>query len=166
MDEPAPPRRRRTGLFLGLSLALNLLVIGAIVGALLLARGGGPERRGEELRAAGRLPVAAMLPPHARAALWDGLRADGAGDREAYRAAFRAGAEQLDAALRADPFDPARVAALFAERRAFRDARAAEVDLVLVEVLAGMSVQERRAFADRMSRRHKKSHRGREGHRP
>ncbi|MCR9085995.1 MAG: periplasmic heavy metal sensor [Rhodobacteraceae bacterium] len=156
MDDPAQPRRRRTGLFLGLSLALNLVVIGAIIGALLLARGGGPERPGAELRAAGRLPVAAMLPPDARAELREGLRAQGAGDKAAYRAADRAHAERLDAALRAEPFDPALVAELFAERRAFRGERAAAVDLVLVEVLAGMNADDRAAFADRMRRHNRK----------
>lgn len=157
MDDPAQPRRRRTGVFLGLSLALNLVIVGAIVGLLLFARGGDPERPGAELRAAGRLPVAAMLPPEARKQLRAGLRESGGRDKSADRGAWRAQAEALDAALRADPFDPARVTAALAERRALRDSRAAEVDLVLVEVLAGLSPEQRAGFADRMQRRHHKS---------
>lgn len=165
MDDPVQPRRRRTGLLLGLSLALNLVIIGAIVGLLIFARGHGPERPGAELRAAGRLPVAAMLPPEARDALRDGLRENGGRNKSADRALYRALSEQLDTALRAEPFDPGRVAALFAERRALRTERAQEVDNVLVEVLAGMSPADRVRFADRMERRRDKAARKERDHR-
>lgn len=158
MDDPAQPRRygRRIRILLGLSLALNLLVIGAIVGALGFF-GDGPERPGAELRAAGRLPVAAMLPSEARSVLRDAIKTRSGQSREERRAESRAYAERLDRALRAQTVDPVMLAALFAERRAQRDARAAEVDAVLVEVLATMSVQQRADFADRLRKRHGRS---------
>lgn len=162
MADPDTPRRPWRRVLFGLSLALNFLIVGAIIGLLVFARGGGTERPAAELRAAGRLPMAAMLPPEARGALRDGLRAKGIRNG----AIWRANADRLDAALRADPFDPSGVSAILAERRALRDGRAAEVDAVLVNVLGELSRSERIAFADRMQRRHHKGRNGSKAERP
>ncbi|MCV6598268.1 MAG: periplasmic heavy metal sensor [Mangrovicoccus sp.] len=157
-DMPEPPRAQRpkSRLFwrvlVALSLALNVLVLGAALGLFL---SGGPERGerpGAELRAAGRLPTAMMLPQDARQDLRARLR-DGPADFAQSRGEERDLLRQIDRVLRADPLDRDALTGLFETRRALRQTRAEAVDQALIETLAAMPQAQREAFADRMAKR-------------
>lgn len=135
-------------LLVGVSFALNLLVVGIVIGAITFGPGQSG-RPGAELRAAGRLHLAAMLPMDARQDLRERLRVS---EREDAPGSLRALAQQLDAALRAEPFVPAGVAVIMEERRQQQDLRAARVDAALVATLESMAPEEREVFADRVRR--------------
>jgi uncharacterized membrane protein len=130
------------------SLAVNLLVVGIAAGWWLrhggahhgahpsrLDMAGGPLTRA--LSAAERHEIAREM----RAA-W---RAQGGG-----RDAMRESMEALLVDLRAQPFEPARVAARLAAQRAAFAARFELGQQVLVAHLGAMSAAERAAFADRL----------------
>lgn len=139
-----PPRMRPwLRVLLAVSLALNLAVAGLAIGAAI--RFGRPER------ARPPLPLGALLyrelPREDRRALRD----DRLGSREERAARRRADAAELDAALRAVPFDPARVEAFLTEqtqqhRDLERGMRAAWMRRV-----GEMSDAERAAYADRLT---------------
>lgn len=161
MDPQSPETSKRKlpwrSVLLGLSLALNLLVIGAVVGFLVTAREvGGPERPGAELRAAGRLPIVVMLPKEARKDLRGRLKTyqlPGRGADRAIRQEFRV-------LLQSPIVDPEALSVLFAENRALRRARAEAVDSALIEVLVAMPQTERVRFAERLGRRGRDHHDG------
>lgn len=133
-------------LALGVSLALNLLVLGVVIGALLRP---GAERHG----GAGARSMGVML-----------FRALPAEDRRALRAEMRgmaqrarpaedaAGMGALDAALRAQPFDPAALDALVAQSNQRRHAWQQEMHQAWLNRVAGMSDGERAAYADRLQK--------------
>lgn len=149
---PAGPRRMSPGLrvVFFLSLATNLLIVSLVAGFLL--RGGpqgAPPRHVRDVVA----PYTAGLSREDRREigrkLYRDLRQEGSrGElRERARAEYR---EALDL-LRADPFD----AAAFAEVLNRQSARAAQRQQrgedALVEHLAGKSLEERTAYADRVA---------------
>jgi len=130
------------------SLALNLLVAGMAAGWWLrhgdahhgahpsrLDMAGGPLTRA--LSAADRREIAREM-----RAVW---RAQGGG-----RDAMRESMQALLSDLRAQPFDPARVAARLAEQRAAFAARFELGQQVFVAHLGAMSAAERLAFTDRL----------------
>lgn len=141
----------KSGLWRGVlvaSVALNLLVAGMAAGWWLRHGGvhhgahpsrldlaGGPLTRA--LSAADRSEIAREM----RAA-W---RAQGGG-----RDVMHESMEALLADLRAQPFDPARVAARLAAQRAAFSARFELGQQVLVAHLSDMSAAQRAAFADRL----------------
>lgn len=148
---PDAPRggRGRTWLLYG-SLALNLLVLGVVVGAVVT---GGP-KGGSGGRVIIESPSALIraLEPEAR----DALRGQLSVDRPERSSRLLESARRsrvLLGALRADPFDPmtfevaltAQSEAMNARNRAGRNA--------LFEVVRGMSVAERRAYADRVEQK-------------
>ncbi|MEM9968087.1 MAG: periplasmic heavy metal sensor [Pseudomonadota bacterium] len=132
---------------LGISLALNLLILGAVGGALLRSAGVGPDMRparGGPLLHGYGAPYMRALPAEARQA----VRADvpGLPSRRERRAHF---GEMLDA-LRADQFDPTTVSVLFERQRE----TALLVQSVLQDrwltVVSEMSDAERADLADRL----------------
>lgn len=129
------------------SLALNLLIVGAVAGALW--RGGparGPEAGASRDFAA---PYARALAPEDRRALRRDLRRAMLANRPE-RGALAEGYARASAALRADPFDPAALEAALAGQ-AERARRRQEVGReVMVAFLSALSAEERRAFADRL----------------
>lgn len=139
----SPRRWMRVLLFV--SLALNLLVVGAVAGFVLNGR---PMPRGD--RADPVLPYTRAFDEEQRHALWRDLRTglprEGAPLREGYLDDYRTALE----ILRADPYDPARMEALLAAQAA----RGAEVrargQKVLSGYLAAMSPEARKAYADRL----------------
>ena len=145
-DTPAPIRPLIRWV-LGLSLALNLLIIGAIAGAFL--RHGGPPDRG------GRFDAAGYGAPYVQAL----SRADKRQMRKALkdlrgslpsRKDRRALYGEMLTVLRADDFDRDRVLALFETQRGIAlSVQSAAQDAWLAHISA-MSLQERRAFADRL----------------
>ncbi len=154
-QEPSPSLGRRLAaampsrgvrLLLVASLALNLLVAGLVLGDALAGGGpGGPPRRVEMSLG----PLARALDEEDRRAILEDLRARpevaplGRGPHGADLAAIRA-------ALRAEPFDPDRARAAFAEQaRAVAAAQGAAQEALLAR-LAAMSPAERAAVAERL----------------
>jgi hypothetical protein len=150
-DSNAPGRWLKAALVA--SLALNLAVAGIVAGALL------GERRDQR-----RLPPAEAarelgLGPYTRALELADRRALGTAVRErlrtaggprAIRAEIRQDFAQVLAAIRADPFDADRVAALIAAQAARAEARRDLGAALLVERLAEMDAERRAAYADRL----------------
>ena len=131
------------------SLAVNLLVIGLVVGALL----SGPHGRDRtELRGLGYGPFVRALPKEDRSALHGALARNAHSFRD-NRAELRAQFEALLTALRAEPFDVSEVERVFAEQRD----RILERQLMgqdsLLERIVAMSPQDRAAYADALDRK-------------
>lgn len=146
---PVPERRRnrwRTAFFA--LLALDLLVVGAM-GGMMLKGPHGP--RGDIVRNLGFGPYGEALTPEDHAALRKAFKAHKP-DLKASRAQFRADMDEMLAALRAEPFDPARLAAAFAHQRERLAGQMALGQDLLRERLVAMSPAERAAFADRLEK--------------
>ena len=154
MTEPLQTQKKtRTGMrpwlkaVMFVSLALNLAVAGAVIGALLKY---GPRDGHHPPR------LDAMMGPYTQALSHKDRRAIGEQMRHEYRSA-RPSREQLRAqfasvleALRAQPFDPARVADLLAQQRDIGLKRQDLGQRLLLQRLETMSDAERSAFADRL----------------
>jgi uncharacterized membrane protein len=125
------------------SLALNLLVAGLVVGAVL--RHDGPRRHMEM----GPGPFAQALSPEDRLAILAGLR-----DRPGFGSPSREERQQamaeVLAALRSEPFDQGRAEAAMASQADRMATVEREVQAAMVERIASMSPEERGAFADRL----------------
>jgi uncharacterized membrane protein len=155
MSQDSSPGRGRPGrgwrIVLIVSLALNLAVAGAI-GGWVLRHGIGPH--GRDAPHSARLanlggPLTHALDAGGRAAIAARLRAQSAA-HEARRAALREGFDALLGDLRAEPFDPARVAARLEAQRAQVAGRFEAGHAALVAHLAQLSAPERAAYADRL----------------
>ena len=143
-SSPGAPRWMRV--LLVLSLALNLLVAGLLIGDALT--GGGPGRgpRPAEMALG---PVAQALDPADRRAILGTLRGH-PGLRPLGREERVAGLQEIAAAARTEPFDQDRLRAALS-RQAERMAGAAEaVQEALLTRLSAMTPEERAAFADRL----------------
>ena len=138
---------RRLRIALVVSVALNLLVAGALAGAWL--HHGGPGR--DRMRGTGPLaPFAAAMTPEDRSLLLDGLRSEERGPRpgpQVFRERF---ATMLDA-IRAEPFDRARLEAVLGAQRLAAAERQAAGERLLVDRIAAMSAEKRAAYADRVA---------------
>jgi len=133
------------------SLALNLVVLGAI-GGWVLRHGTGP--LGAHGPHAARMaqmggPLTHALDAEGRAAVAARLRGD-RGAHAARRAALRESFQALLADLRARPFDPARMEARLAAQRARVADRFEAGHAALVAHLSSMSDAGRAAYADRL----------------
>ncbi len=147
---PQPPTRRLSWLLTG-SLVLNTLLVGLFIGQLI---SGGPPHRaahrdGPPPRAESRIArhVLENVAPERRPEI---RRAFIASMREARpRLAGRRQARQdLREAMVADPFDPDRLSAAFANLRTREAAMEAAVQAALVEQFSMLSLEERRAVAE------------------
>ncbi len=142
---PAAPRRMKIALVA--SLALNLLFLGAIGGAML---NGGPDRRGGGPRELGFGPFTEALPPADRAALAQAFFRESGGPRE-MRREMRERLEQMVLALRTEPLDTAALQSAF---DAMRERTGRQLDAgqrLLIERLEAMTPEERARFADRLA---------------
>ncbi len=145
-DTPTARSPRWMRLLLVLSLAVNLLVIGLALGVALGRTGGETARPGRDAVSGFYLRA---LEPEQRADFIGQLRREGRGlrlDRATIRTELRATLELL----RADSFDAEAFADRLSGQRARLAARADLGDRVFIGVLAGMSVEERRAYAERI----------------
>ena len=138
---------------LGVSLALNLAVAGLALGAAI--RFGGPDR------ARPPLPLGAVLyrelPREDRRALRD----DRLGTRPERAERRRAEAAQLDAALRAVPFDPTSIEAFLEAQSRQRNALEQALRAAWLTRVSEMSDTARAAYADRLAEamaRHEHGH--------
>jgi len=144
---------RWKGVVLFVSLAINFLVVGLIVGALL-AGPHGHDRTA--LRGLGYAPFVRALPTEDRAALREALARD-ADSFQHNRAELQVQFEALLAALRRNPFDAGEVERLFAEQRGRILERQRLAQNYLLERIAAMAPQDRAAYADALGmkfRRH------------
>ena len=155
----APRMSRGIRILFVLSLALNLLVVGILAGAWI--RHGPPDREFSSRGAIGAV-LYRELPRADRRALRDGLRQSV--DSRVLRN-VRVGPE-LDALLRAEPFEPQAVrilmdrqaSALMTGQNAMRDG--------WIEILSRMSPEDRLAYADRLKAALDKRRKGPPGDRP
>ena len=155
-NEDSSARRWTKGrITLAISLALNLLVVGVVAGALLSGGGPGrysandPDSRRGPLREIGNAPFVRALEPADRQALLRALRDDGGTLRE-NRAELRRRFQALVAALRADPFDADAMQVLFDDQREAASTHQRTGERFILERLSAMSAEQRIAYADRL----------------
>ncbi len=148
-------------LLLVASLALNLLVVGLVGGALIM-RGKWQEHHMARLEMLGG-PMTWALSHKDRRAIGDKLR-ESFGNRQAMHEEMRAGMESLIADLKAVPFDPDAVAQYMAEHRAQLNARLELGQALLLERLTEMDDDERAAYAQRLQDAMQRGWRGKKDH--
>lgn len=144
-DQPAKPGRGLR-LALGLSLALNLLFVGIVAGALLRD---GPMSRAAAVRELGFGPFSEALTRDDRKALRQALF-DRAPEMRDSRKRMRAEMAAFLGALRADPFDPATLSALMEDQRNRLAAQLVLGQEILADHIAAMTPAARADFADRL----------------
>jgi uncharacterized membrane protein len=140
----------RTALFV--SLAVNLVVISAAIGALATgARLARPADREEAPRLAGQRAFMQALPPETRRALRREVGRELMAMREE-RAAARAARMQVFEAARAEPYDAEQVRAAFAAMREADGAVIAGFHGALAEGFARLSAEQRATALDALAR--------------
>ncbi len=141
----APGRRRWLAPALVVSLGVNLAVLGFVAG---LALHGPPKDgpRGGPSSDGGLWRYGADLPEPYRDALMRALR-ESRGDWGAERTRWRGQREAVAAALVAEPFDPAAVAAALGAERALMSALAERGTALLLAQIERMDPEARRAYA-------------------
>ncbi|MEO0829651.1 MAG: periplasmic heavy metal sensor [Pseudomonadota bacterium] len=131
------------------SLALNVLVIAAVVGLLL----SGPPTRGgsgdQAMRQLGFGPYGRAFEDGHRREMRRALVQDRRELRQSLRG-LRRSMTDVVAVLRAEEFDPNTLSALLTDQRQLTTVLQALGHSLVVETLAGMSDEERRAYADRL----------------
>lgn len=161
MSETSPSPRETGGrvlrIALILSLTVNLLILGLVLGTLA-----GRDRDGRRNFAdIGFYPFIMALPDPQRRELGAEL-VKRAGDLRQNREALRQEFEALLAALRADPYDPEAVRTSV-EAQQTRLAQRQDIGRALLfERLEAMSVADRRAFADALEERMRRGPRWRQ----
>ncbi len=147
-SETPPPRRRWLWPVLIISLALNLLIVGVFIGAAL--RANSADRPPGSTRSLIGEPFIRALEPADRRAFVRGMIPD----RETLRsnrADLRARLETLLDALSAEDFDRDRVADILADQRTLALRRQVIGEALLLDRLEAMSVDARRAYAERLA---------------
>lgn len=129
-----------------LSLAVNLLILGLAAGFFL--RGPGEGHRRAQFRG-GEAPFMQALEPRDRRALAQSIATRRASP-EKHRTRTRERFAGLVAALRADPFDPAALAALLSQQNDEADQRRRQGQDAFLALVEGKSAQERAAIAARL----------------
>lgn len=153
-DEPATARGLRIALIV--SLALNLLVVGAVGGAML--SGDRWHHRGPPRMQAMGGPLTRALDPGDRRALAREMHAAHR-DRGWSHERMREELAGLAADLRATPFDPGAVGARLARMQQRFQERIDRGQALLVARLAEMDDAERAAYADRLESELQRRHR-------
>jgi len=134
-------------LLLVVSLALNLLVVGLIGGAVIM-RGKWQQHHMARLEMMGG-PMTRALNRADRRAIGREMR-ESFGDRQAMHEEMRAGMESLIADIKAVPFDAAAVGQYMAKHHAQFSARLELGQALLLERLLQMDDGERAAYAERL----------------
>jgi uncharacterized membrane protein len=149
MTDPSPSTRGLK-IALAVSVALNLGIAGLIGG---IAWHGGPGGRGDMMvRDFGFGPFNDALSPEDRQALRQSVM-DRAGDIRVARRQMQADGANILAALRAEPFDPAALAAVIDAQAGHLGERLKFGSDVIRDHILGLSPEARAAFADRLERR-------------
>ncbi|EBA12488.1 periplasmic heavy metal sensor [Roseobacter sp. CCS2] len=147
MVEDKRPTTRPSRLWrivLVVSLALNLAVVGIIVGAIVSGRAGDGPPRSFDL---GIGPIARALEPQERQAIGRSLRQD----RALRSLDLRGRAADMVETLRAQPFDPEALRALMADQAANVAGLQAKAQDATLEQIIAMTPDRRRAFADQVA---------------
>ena len=140
---------KRFRLLLGASLALNLLFVGAFVGAY--AKSGGARSGPPNLRSVAD-PYVSAFDQRAKRAMRTDMRAQ-LPDRKQAMAANRADYEAFLQIVRQEPFDAARASEIM-ETQFERGGQFQRVGRKLsIERISQMSPEERKAYADRLQER-------------
>ncbi|NNE82083.1 MAG: periplasmic heavy metal sensor [Silicimonas sp.] len=149
---PEKPRRSWIKAILFVSLALNLLVVGAIVGRFLSPDGPRSRDRVEgPVRSVIGEPFVRALSWDDRRALLEDLKSETPRIRET-RENLRQRFEAFLVALRADPFVPEDIGRLLEDQRQVAKGRQELGEMLLLRRLEAMSAEERAAYADRLER--------------
>ena len=144
MAEQGKPMSRGAKILLFGSLALNLLIVGVIAGVVLT---GGPGNDRREVRSdVGGFTLVRALPRDARAELRKRFEAKRANLRESGNGS--PSKQDILATLRATPFDPQAFAELVSSQTRSLAERGRLGQEALVEQVAEMTDDERRAYAD------------------
>ncbi|NNF72341.1 MAG: periplasmic heavy metal sensor [Rhodobacteraceae bacterium] len=157
MTDTQPTPVTRTPLWirvtLVVSLALNLLVVGIVMGSVATRDRdrGAPGAQIGAARDLGPLPFVMALEPQDRRALGRALRSEASSLRQ-NREELRVRFEALLAAIRADTFDAETVRGLLAEQRDIGIERQLIGERILLDRLGEMNVDERRAYAERLDK--------------
>ena len=150
---PSLRRGRLLQLALGVSLAVNVMILGALGGAMWRHGGAGPRGDGDlpGLRSYAS-PYVQALPPEARRSLHETMRASGKAhhlDRAKRRGLY----ERMLTTLRADPFDTeAAAAVLAAQGEAAATVQEVAHSAWLAQISA-MDAASRVAYADKLQER-------------
>lgn len=139
------PVRLWLRVLLGVSLALNLLVVGLVGGAIL--RFGGPDGMRPPPRTIGAV-LYRELPKEDRRAVFAGSKRTHKERHERQKA----DAQAVSAAVRATPFDAVELAAVLDRQAARRTGFQKSVQQVWLTRVGAMSEAERLAYADRLER--------------
>lgn len=157
---PRPKAGRGVKIALGLSLAVNLLILGAVGGAMLGGRPDGPIRdRFDAVRSLGLGPMGLALDREDR----DEITARVGRDREAMRAerqALLAVTLQFVEAVEADPFDRTAAAAALEAQRGHVLGLQERGHGALLDQLEAMPLSAREGFAERLRRALSRHHGG------
>ncbi|WP_432447854.1 periplasmic heavy metal sensor [Aliiroseovarius marinus] len=156
---PAKPRRKWPKVLLAVSLTLNLLVIGLVVGAKAGGHHGRSfDPRGPERDVIGRLgfaPLAGAFTPRDRRAIGKEMKARSGSYRDHGKLLEQEFSAMLEE-LRADPFDADRFALLMQSQADRMHSRAQTLRGLVIDRISLMSLAERRDFADRIARKVKR----------
>jgi len=144
---PKPSKRFR--ILLGLSLALNLLVVGAVVGVIVK---GSPSNRGPSGVRETALPYVGAFELEDKRAMRQEMRAR-LPKRQETRAAMDAGYREFVEVVRSEPFDSTRATKVMEDQfeRAGQFQRVGRE--VSIERISEMSPEKRAAYADRLEYR-------------
>jgi uncharacterized membrane protein len=156
MSDPGIPAHRTTDgrwmkILLVASLALNLLVAGALIGAALGHDRAEHMERSEVPREFMRSPFLGALDGEDRRSVGRELMRD-EGSLWQNRVELRARFERLLAAIRAEPFDRAAIEAILDEQRAAGARRLELAEEAVLDRLSAMTPPARAAYADRLDR--------------
>ena len=127
------------------SLALNLLVVGVVAGAMWRFSGDRLDRRGNEFSN----PFIRALSHSDRRAIGKEMRKTREQAKEGH-AARKVLYQQMTEALRADPFDLAQVEELSQRQRSAVNDRLSAAQEIWLRHIADMTAQERIEYADRL----------------
>lgn len=134
---------------LALSLALNLAVVGVVVGAWL--GGGGRHHEARENSARWSVgPFGRALSKEDRREMGERFRKNKSGELRKQRSALRSAALNMVDALRADPFDPDTVAQILQDQRSLGVSQRALGHGILLDQINSMTPDERDGFAGRL----------------
>ncbi len=140
--------RRWGRVLLGVSLAFNVLILGAIAGHRI-GDDNAPRRTHYKRDISDYGPYTRALSGEDRAAIRESLRAQ-SDDFRTRRKEVRAGFKAFVAALRAQPYEPDETRELLEQQRRQVGENVGRVQDLLLDRIDAMSDEERAAFADRL----------------
>lgn len=151
MDAKPQKSRWKMRLLLGVSLGLNLLVVGAMIGAIFGVAGGerssskGPRGAESAIGIYGR-----ALDKSERREIGRAIRLGGQAEGRELRTELRLLAQEAVGVLRSDNFDPDAFRDILMRQQVLIKSRADDVQMALTDYVASMSLDARSAYADRL----------------